>query len=127
LVLTDSGGFVEHTALAKSLEEAVEEDLRLTLFVARDVFLTPRDEFHEFFPARHDGQVCAEDLSASMTPSSKQDVAAGMDEANALTCRRSNEKSRPITHEKWPNQRAGSNSCGPGMGSVQGIQVHGLF
>jgi hypothetical protein len=27
--------------------------LRLTLFVARDVFLTPRGKFREFFPARH--------------------------------------------------------------------------
>jgi hypothetical protein len=35
------------------LEEPVEEDLRLTLFVARDVFLTPRGKFREFFPARH--------------------------------------------------------------------------
>jgi hypothetical protein len=32
---------------------AVEEDLRLILFVAGDVFLTPRGEFREFFPARH--------------------------------------------------------------------------
>ena len=54
-------------------------------------------------------------------------VAAGMDEASVLTCRRSNENRSPITHEKRPNQRAGSNSCGLGMGSVQGIQVSGLF
>ena len=54
-------------------------------------------------------------------------VTAGMDEASVLTCRRSNENRSPITHEKRPNQRTGSNSCGPDMGSVQGIQVSGLF
>jgi hypothetical protein len=35
------------------LKETVEEDLRLTLFVARDVLSAPRGEFSEFFPARH--------------------------------------------------------------------------
>jgi hypothetical protein len=38
-----------------------------------------------------------------------------------------NENRQPIRHEKRPNQRAGSISCGFGMGSVQGIQVSGLF
>jgi hypothetical protein len=32
---------------------------------------------------------------------------AGMDEASVLTCRRSNEKQNPISHENRPNQRAG--------------------
>jgi hypothetical protein len=41
--------------LDASLEEAIQEDLRLTLFVARDVFLTPRGELSEFIPARHGG------------------------------------------------------------------------
>jgi hypothetical protein len=54
-------------------------------------------------------------------------VAAGVDEANVLTCRRSNEKQSPITHEKRPSQRAGSNFQGTGMGSMQGIQVPGPF
>jgi hypothetical protein len=39
--------------LDASLEEAVEEDLRLTFFVTRDVFLTPRGEFSEFYPIQH--------------------------------------------------------------------------
>jgi len=41
--------------LAEGLKEAVEEDLRPTLFVAGDVSGTPRSKFGEFFPARHDG------------------------------------------------------------------------
>ena len=45
--------FIERAGLAKDLNKPVEEDLRLTLFVARDVFATPRGEFSEFFPARH--------------------------------------------------------------------------
>jgi hypothetical protein len=39
--------------LDASLKEAVEEDWRLTLFVARDVFLTPRGEFSAFYLIRH--------------------------------------------------------------------------
>jgi hypothetical protein len=39
--------------LDASLEEAIQEDLRLTLFVARDVFLTPRGELSEFYLIRH--------------------------------------------------------------------------
>jgi hypothetical protein len=39
--------------LDASLKEAVEEDLRLTLFVTRDVLSTPRGKFREFIPARH--------------------------------------------------------------------------
>jgi hypothetical protein len=55
LVLTDSGGFVEHAALAKNLKETVAEDLRPTLFAARDVLSAPRGEFSGFFPARQGG------------------------------------------------------------------------
>ena len=46
---------VEAAGLTKGLKEAVEEDLRLALFVARDVRLAPRGEFREFVPARHGG------------------------------------------------------------------------
>lgn len=35
------------------MKETVEENLRLALFVAGDVFLTPCDEFQQIFPARH--------------------------------------------------------------------------
>jgi len=42
---------IETTGLAKTLEEPVAKDLRLTLFVAGSVFLSPPDEFSEFFPA----------------------------------------------------------------------------
>ena len=44
---------VKTAGLTEGLEEAIQEDLRLTFFVARDVFLTPRGKFGEFFPARH--------------------------------------------------------------------------
>jgi hypothetical protein len=40
---------------AEGLEEAVQEDLGLTFFIARDVFPAPRGEFSEFFLARHGG------------------------------------------------------------------------
>jgi hypothetical protein len=49
-----------------------------------------------------------------------------MSEANVLKCRRSNEIQIPISSKKQPNQQAGSNSYGPGLGSMQGIQVPGL-
>jgi len=39
--------------LDASLKEAIQEDLRPTLFVVRDVFLTPRDKFSKFYPIRH--------------------------------------------------------------------------
>jgi len=47
--------YVERAGLAKGLKEPVEEDLRLTLLVAGDVFGASRGEFGEFFPARHGG------------------------------------------------------------------------
>jgi len=50
---------VKTAGLTEGLEEAIQEDLRLTFFVAGDVFLTPRGEFGEFFPARH-GRVLPE-------------------------------------------------------------------
>lgn len=53
---------IETTGLAESLEEAVEEDLRLAFFVARDVRLTPRVEFRKFFPARHGAEFARENL-----------------------------------------------------------------
>ena len=49
-----------------------------------------------------------------------------MDEADVLTCRRSNEKQISITYEEQPHHRAESKSQGSGLGSVQGIQVPGL-
>ena len=69
----------------------------------------------------------AEELSASMPPASRQNIAAGMNEASVLMCHRSNEIHTTITCEKQPYQRAGSKSKGLGLGSVQGIQVSGLF
>jgi hypothetical protein len=42
-------------------------------------------------------------------------------------CARFNEDQSPIEQEKQPNQRAGSDFQGLGMGSVQGIPVPGLF
>jgi hypothetical protein len=45
--------FVETAGLAERLKEAVEEDLRLSLFVARDVFLTPGGELGKFVGIRH--------------------------------------------------------------------------
>jgi hypothetical protein len=62
-----------------------------------------------------------------LRPSPKQNVVVGMDGAGVLTCNRSNEKQSPITCKKKPHQRAGSKSQGLGLGSVQGIQVLGLF
>jgi hypothetical protein len=55
---------VEYDAMAKGLKEPVEEDLRLPVFVAGDVVLTPRGEFGEFFPARH-GEVLSENRRVS--------------------------------------------------------------
>ena len=43
----------ERTGLAEGLEEPIQEDLRLALFIARGVFGTPVGEFGEPFPARH--------------------------------------------------------------------------
>ena len=45
-------GDVQRVALTEGLEDAVEEDLHLTFFVAGDVLLTPRGESGEFFPAQ---------------------------------------------------------------------------
>ena len=45
--------YVERDGLTEGLEEPVQEDLRLALFVAGDVFVAPSDEFGEFVPARH--------------------------------------------------------------------------
>jgi hypothetical protein len=50
---------VKAAGLTKSLEKAIKEDLRLALFVAGDIFLTPGGKFREFFPARH-GRVLPE-------------------------------------------------------------------
>ena len=36
---------IETSLLTEGLKKTVEEDLRLTFFVARDVLLTPRNEF----------------------------------------------------------------------------------
>ncbi len=47
--------YIKRTALAEGLEEAVEEDLRLALFIAGDVIRAPCGEFEESFPARHGG------------------------------------------------------------------------
>jgi len=44
---------VETAGLAEGLKEPVEKDLRLPLFVARDVFLTPGGECSEFIGIRH--------------------------------------------------------------------------
>ena len=46
---------IEGAGLTEGLKEPVEEDLRLTLFVTRNVPPTPRSKFSEFFPARHGG------------------------------------------------------------------------
>ena len=46
--------FVETSGLAEGLKETVEKDLRLALFVARDVFLAPGGELSEFVGIRHD-------------------------------------------------------------------------
>jgi hypothetical protein len=43
----------QRAGLDKGLKKTVEKDLCLIFFVARDVPLTPCDEFSEFFPARH--------------------------------------------------------------------------
>jgi hypothetical protein len=62
-----------------------------------------------------------------MPPASERNIATGMNEAGVLMCHGSNEKQSPITCEKQPHQRAGSKTKGPGLGSMQGIQVSGLF
>jgi hypothetical protein len=41
--------------VAEGLEEIVQKDLRLALFVASDLFGAPCGEFGEFVPAGHDG------------------------------------------------------------------------
>jgi hypothetical protein len=69
----------------------------------------------------------AEDLSASISLFPGQNVVVGMDEANVLKCQRCNEKQSPITCKEKPHRRAESKSQGFGLGSVQGIQVPGLF
>ena len=48
-----------HARLAEGLEEAVEEDLGLALFVAGDVLLRPADKLSELFLTRH-GRVLQE-------------------------------------------------------------------
>jgi hypothetical protein len=72
-------------------------------------------------------RVCTEDLSAPMRPFSGLNIATGMNESNVLTCQRSHEIRRSIKRKKWPNQRTGSKSKGPGLGSMQRISVLGLF
>ena len=47
-------GATTGSPLTESLEEPVEEDLRLPLFIAGDVLPAPCGEFGELFPARHD-------------------------------------------------------------------------
>jgi hypothetical protein len=42
--------------LTEGLKEAVQKDLRLSLFVAGDVVLTPRSKCGEFVPIRHGGK-----------------------------------------------------------------------
>ena len=46
---------VERAGLTEGLKKTVEEDLRLSFFVASNVLLTPRGKFGEFFPVRHGG------------------------------------------------------------------------
>jgi len=43
---------IKTTGLGEGLKDVVQEDLRLALFVADDVFLIPPHEPGEFFPAR---------------------------------------------------------------------------
>ena len=43
----------EETGMAKGLEQAVEEDLRLALLVPGDVVLRPADKLSESFLTRH--------------------------------------------------------------------------
>jgi hypothetical protein len=50
---------IQTAGLAKGLEETIQKDLGLAFFVTGDVFLAPRREFSEFFPARH-GEVLPE-------------------------------------------------------------------
>jgi hypothetical protein len=45
--------FVETAGLAEGLKEAVEKDLRLPLFIARDMVPAPSGEFSEFVGIRH--------------------------------------------------------------------------
>ena len=49
--------YVERARLTEGLEEAVEEDLGLTFFNARDVFPAPFGKISKFFPLRHAGVV----------------------------------------------------------------------
>jgi MYXO-CTERM domain-containing protein len=46
---------IERAGLTEGLKKTVEEDLRLSFFVASNVLLTPHGEFGEFFPVRHGG------------------------------------------------------------------------
>ena len=48
--------YVETAGLIKGLEEPVEEDLGLSLFVTRDVGGAPLDKGLKFFRARHDDE-----------------------------------------------------------------------
>jgi hypothetical protein len=45
--------FVETAGLTEGLKEAVEEDLRVALFVAGYVLLAPSGKFSEFVGIRH--------------------------------------------------------------------------
>jgi hypothetical protein len=41
--------------VAEGRKKVIEKDLCITLFIAGDVFLTPRGEFRKFCPIRHGG------------------------------------------------------------------------
>jgi hypothetical protein len=46
---------IQAAGLTKGLKEAIQKDLRLTLFVAGDVVLAPRGKCGEFVPVQHSG------------------------------------------------------------------------
>jgi len=69
---------VERAGLTEGLKKTVEEDLRVTLFVAGDMLLTPRGEFGEFFPVRH-GWVLQEACRVS-NPKLREPAQAGEDD-----------------------------------------------
>ena len=48
---------IERASLAEGLEKPVEEDLCLTLLIARDVFPAPLDKISKFFPIRHGAEI----------------------------------------------------------------------
>jgi hypothetical protein len=50
-------GSLESAGEAERLKEMIEEDLGLSLFVAREVFPAPRGEFGKLVPAGHGGFV----------------------------------------------------------------------